>query len=207
MRGYKETAPPTDMTDMKKMELSPADMMNRDEALKSRILAIRLMIFDVDGVLTDGRIFYQDDGLEIKVFDVQDGHGIKLLQRSGIEVALITGRFCPAVEHRAKDLGIERVYQNVHFKREAYEKILLETGLRDEEVGYMGDDLIDIPVMRRVGFAVAVPNATCHVIPYAHYVTRGMGGRGACREVCELILQVQGRWEGVTERYFGPSEP
>lgn len=177
-----------------------------DEALKSRILPLKLMIFDVDGVLTDGRVIYCDDGSEIKAFDIQDGHGIKLLQRAGIEVALITGRFCRAVEHRAKGLGIERVYQNSHFKLEVYEKILVDTGLKDEEVGYMGDDLIDIPVMSRVGFAVAVPNASCHVMPYAHFVTRAGGGRGACREVCELILQLQGRWSEVTERYFGTSK-
>jgi 3-deoxy-D-manno-octulosonate 8-phosphate phosphatase (KDO 8-P phosphatase) len=163
------------------------------------------MIFDVDGVLTDGHINYLDDGSEIKSFDVQDGHGIKLLQRAGLEVALITGRYCRAVEHRAVGLGIRHVYQNMHRKVEAYEKILLDTGLKDEEVGYMGDDLIDIPVMRRVGFAVAVPNGVCHVMPYAHYVTGAHGGRGACREVCELILQAQGRWSAVTERYFGTS--
>ena len=192
---------------LKDMDLLTTGLIDMDETLRSRILPLRLMILDVDGVLTDGRIIYQDDGSEIKAFDVQDGHGIKLLQRSGIEVALITGRFCRAVEHRAAGLGIERVYQNMHYKLEAYEKILLDTGLKDEEAGYMGDDLIDIPVMRRVGFAVAVPNAVCHVIPYAHYVTRAGGGHGACREVCELILQVQGRWEELTERYFGPFRP
>ena len=192
-------------TDEKDMQLLFSGLMNMDEALRSRIIPVRLMIFDVDGVLTDGRIIYQDDGSEIKSFDVQDGHGIKLLQRSGIEVALVTGRFSRVVEHRARDLGIKRVYQNMHRKLEAYEKILVDTGLKDEEVGYMGDDLIDVPVMRCVGFAVAVPNAACHVMPYAHYVTRARGGRGACREICEMILQVQGRWEEVTERYFGIS--
>lgn len=176
-----------------------------DGKLQSRIRPIRLMIFDVDGVLTDGRIVYHDDGSEIKVFDVQDGHGIKLLQRCGLEVALITGRFCRAVEHRAAALGITRVYQDSHRKVEAYEKILHETGLSDEQAGFMGDDLIDIPVMRRVGFAVAVPNASPHVMPYAHFVTRAGGGRGACREVCEMILEVQGHWKEVTLRYFGTS--
>jgi 3-deoxy-D-manno-octulosonate 8-phosphate phosphatase (KDO 8-P phosphatase) len=174
-----------------------------DETVRVRMLPIRLVIFDVDGVLTSGQIIYQDDGSEIKVFDVQDGHGIKLLQRAGIEVALITGRFCRAVEHRAAGLKITRVYQEVHYKLEAYEKILQETGLQDHELGYVGDDLIDIPVMRRVGLAIAVPDASHHVLPYAHYVTRAAGGRGACREVCELLLQVQGRWEPLTRRYFG----
>ena len=174
-----------------------------DEAVRGRMLPVRLVIFDVDGVLTSGQIIYQDDGSEIKVFDVQDGHGIKLLQRAGIEVALVTGRFCRAVEQRAAGLKITRVYQEIHYKLEAYEKILRETGLQDHEIGYMGDDLIDIPVMRRVGLAIAVPNASHHVLPYAHYVTRAAGGRGACREVCELLLQVQGHWEPLTRRYFG----
>lgn len=176
------------------------------ETLRERIRPVRMMIFDVDGVLTDGRIIYHDNGSETKVFDVQDGHGIKLLQRAGIEVALMTGRYCRAVEHRASDLGIRKVYQNTKVKMEAYEKILAETGLQDEQMGYAGDDLIDIPVMRRVGFAVAVPNAVSHVFPYAHYVTGASGGRGACREICELILQVQGHWESITERYFGRME-
>lgn len=179
--------------------------MEIDPALRSRVLPVRMMIFDVDGVLTDGRVIYHDDGSEIKAFDVQDGHGIKLLQRAGLEVALITGRACRAVEHRARGLGIQRVFQDAKVKLEVYQRILAETGLKDEEVGYMGDDLIDIPVMRHVGFAVAVPNASSHVLPYAHYVTKASGGWGACREVCELILHVQGLWESVTARYFGGS--
>ena len=175
-----------------------------DDALRARVEPLRMMLFDVDGVLTDGRIIIHDDGSELKVFDVQDGHGIKMLQRVGIEIGLITGRYCAAVDRRAEGLGITRVHQGIHRKIEAYEKILEETGFRDEQVGFMGDDLIDIPVMRRVGFAVAVPNAVAHVFPYAHYVASASGGRGACREVCELILHLQGRWTEITERYFGP---
>lgn len=178
-------------------------MMEIDDTMRSRVLPVRMMIFDVDGVLTDGRVIIHDDGTETKAFDVQDGHGIKLLQRAGLEVALITGRFCRAVEHRARGLGIQRVYQDSKVKLEVYQRILDETGLKDDAVGYMGDDLIDIPVMRRVGFSVAVPNASSHVLPYAHYVTRASGGWGACREVCELILRAQGLWESVTARYFG----
>jgi 3-deoxy-D-manno-octulosonate 8-phosphate phosphatase (KDO 8-P phosphatase) len=178
------------------------DGMDLDEAVRGRILPLRMMIFDVDGVLTDGRIVYHDDGTELKVFDVQDGHGIKLLQRAGLEVALITGRSCRAVDQRASGLGIQRVYQGSKVKVEAYEQIKSETGFQDHELGFMGDDLIDIPVMRRVGFAVSVPNASPHVWPYAHYITRLGGGRGACREVCEMILKVQGLWRQVTDRYF-----
>ena len=178
-----------------------------DEALRLRIKPLKMMIFDVDGVLTDGSVIYTDDGTELKAFNAQDGHGIKLLQRAGLEAALISGRYCKAVEHRAKGLGITRVYQGEKQKTETYDKILRETGFRDDQVGFMGDDLIDIPVMRRAGFAVAVRNAVPHLFPYAHYVTRAAGGSGACREVCELILQVQELWDEVTSRYFEPSGP
>jgi 3-deoxy-D-manno-octulosonate 8-phosphate phosphatase (KDO 8-P phosphatase) len=171
--------------------------------LKKRILPVRMMIFDVDGVLTDGRIIYLDNGSEIKEFDVQDGHGIKLLQRAGIEVALITGRQSRAVEERAADLGITRLYQGSKVKTDAYDQLLSEVGLKEHETGFMGDDLIDIPIMRRAGFSVAVPNGVSHIFPFAHYVTRASGGRGAAREVCEMILQVQGLWEEVTKRYLG----
>jgi 3-deoxy-D-manno-octulosonate 8-phosphate phosphatase (KDO 8-P phosphatase) len=161
-----------------------------------------MMIFDVDGVLTDGRIIYMDDGSEIKEFDVQDGHGIKLLQRAGIEVALITGRACRAVEQRALGLGITRLYQGSKVKVEAYEQLLSEVGLKEHETGFMGDDVIDIPVMRRAGFSVAVPNGVPHIFPFAHYITKASGGRGAAREVCEMILQVQGSWETVMAPYL-----
>jgi 3-deoxy-D-manno-octulosonate 8-phosphate phosphatase (KDO 8-P phosphatase) len=173
-----------------------------DDALKKRIIPVKMMIFDVDGVLTDGRVIYTDDGTELKEFDAQDGHGIKMLQRSGIEVALISGRACKAVEHRARSLGISRVCQGAKVKTEPYEQLLKETGLHEHETGYMGDDLIDIPVMRRAGFSVAVPNGTQHIFPYAHYITRAAGGRGAVREVCELILHAKGLWESVVERYL-----
>ncbi|MGA3114235.1 MAG: HAD hydrolase family protein [Syntrophobacteraceae bacterium] len=189
------------MTDSKLVTLAQNIDAPQGE-LKQRILPVRMMIFDVDGVLTDGRVIYMDDGSEIKEFDVQDGHGIKLLQRAGIEVALISGRACRAVEHRASGLGIARVYQGSKVKTEPYEQLLAETGLKEYETGFMGDDLIDIPVMRRAGFAVAVPNGAPHIFPYAHYITRASGGRGAAREVCEMILQVQGLWESVMERYL-----
>jgi len=173
------------------------------EALRRRILPVRLMIFDVDGVLTDGNITYCDDGSQTKTFNSQDGHGIKMLQRSGVEVALVTGRYCKAVEHRARSLGVARVYQDALVKMDSYRELLEETGLQDEQTGYAGDDLIDIPVMRRAGLAVAVPNAVPQVASYAHYVTRSPGGAGAAREICDLILQVQGNWDRLTERYFG----
>jgi 3-deoxy-D-manno-octulosonate 8-phosphate phosphatase (KDO 8-P phosphatase) len=170
---------------------------------KARLVRLRMMIFDVDGVLTDGGIIYQDGGVEQKAFDVKDGHGIKLLLRAGLDVAIITGRSSEVVTLRAADLGIKHVYQRSRNKVEALADIMQRTGLEEPQLGFMADDLIDIPVMRRVGFAVAVADASPHIFPYAHYQTRARGGRGACREVCELILQVQGRWTAVTERYFG----
>jgi len=180
---------------------NPVTLEIEDE-LKKRISRIRMMIFDVDGVLTDGRIIYMDNGSEMKEFDVQDGHGIKLLQRAGIDVALISGRACRAVEQRAIGLGIARVYQGAKVKIEAYDQLLSDTGLKEHETGFMGDDLIDIPVMRRAGFSVAVPNGVQHIFPYAHYITKASGGRGAAREVCEMILQAQGLWDNVIKRYL-----
>ncbi len=177
------------------------DLIGADNV--ERIKKLKMIIFDVDGVLTDGSIIYTEDGKEIKVFDVKDGHGVKLLMRASIDVAIISGRYSRATEIRAKELGLKYVYQNAKNKLEAYEDLLAKTGFKDEEVGYVGDDLIDIPVMKRVGWAVAVADSSSHVIPYAHYVTENKGGKGACREVCELILQVKNLWHDVTARYFG----
>ncbi len=179
------------------------EKQNLNHDLQQRFSNLKLMIFDVDGVLTDGTIFYHDDGSETKTFDVKDGHGIKLLLRAGLDAALITGRHSEVVRHRADDLGIELLYQGIHNKIEALEDIIMRTGLKEIDLGYLGDDLIDIPVMRRVGLAAEVADASPHILPYAHYVTRARGGRGACREVCELILQAQNRWDSVTRRYFG----
>jgi len=176
--------------------------LNLDHELVSRIKNLRMIIFDVDGVMTDGTIYYSDAGIEIKGFDVKDGHGMKLLLRAGIELGIITGRYSKTVELRAQEIGIRYVYQNAKVKLDAYQKILEATGFSDEEMGYVGDDLIDIPVMKRVGWAVAVADASPHILPFAHYVTKRPGGRGACREVCEMVLQVKGLWEKVTNRYF-----
>ncbi len=178
-------------------------MMIFQPELIERIKKLKLMIFDVDGVLTDGRIIYTDTGVEIKAFDVQDGHGMKLLVRAGFDLGIITGRYSRATEIRAEEIGIKYVHQNAKNKLLAYEEILRESGYTDEQVGYMGDDLIDIPVMQRVGWSVTVPNANNHVFPFAHYVTQRSGGSGACREVCEIILKLQGLWHNVTSRYFG----
>ncbi len=172
------------------------------EYLLDRLKKVKLLLLDVDGVLTDGGLIYHDDGTESKVFDVKDGHGIKLLQRAGIEVGFLTGRHSRAVMNRAVDLGIELVMQGIKNKVKAYNEVLEQRGLTDEEVAFMGDDLVDIPVLRRVGVAIAVPDACRDVFPYVHYTTQRSGGKGACREVCEMILKAQRKWSSVTERYF-----
>ncbi len=169
---------------------------------REKIQNIKLLILDVDGVLTDGKIVYTDGGEQIKAFDVKDGHGLKLLMRSGTEVVLITGRESKVVLHRARDLGIQEVYQKVTNKIEVYDKIIKEKNLEDKNVGFIGDDLIDIPVLKRVGFSAAVEDAIPEVKEIVDYVTSKKGGEGAVREVCELLLKSQNKWEELTERYY-----
>ena len=168
---------------------------------KERWLAITTVIFDVDGVLTDGRIIMDDDGRELKFFNVRDGHGIVLLHRAGLSSMIITGRRSKVVERRAKELRIPKVYQGVHNKLGLFEEIVEESGLSPSEIAYVGDDVVDIPLMRRVGLAVAVGDAHPEVKEVAHYVTRLPGGRGAVREFIETLLKIQGHWGKVTERY------
>ncbi len=163
---------------------------------------VKLLILDVDGVLTDGRIVLDDGGVETKCFDARDGHGIKMLKRANIDVAIITGRESQVVSHRARELGIDSVYQNIHDKLEVYEAILQEKGLRDGEVGFVGDDLVDLPLLRRVGFAAVVADGVEELKPYADYISRNKGGRGAVREIIELILKAQGKWAELMERYL-----
>lgn len=167
----------------------------------ARARAVRVLIFDVDGVLTDGSLFYGDDGQEYKSFNSKDGHGIKMLRDSGVEAAILTARTSKVVLHRARNLGIARVVQGAHDKLAAYEAMLKETGLRQEEVAYMGDDLVDLPVLRRCGLACTVPDAPDEVKARSHYATRAAAGRGAAREVCELIMRAQGSWEAQLAHY------
>ncbi|NIO09972.1 MAG: HAD hydrolase family protein [Deltaproteobacteria bacterium] len=152
--------------------------------------------------MTDGGIVMDHQGREIKRFDVRDGHGIRLLMRAGLQVGLVTGRSSRVVAHRAKDLGIRMVYQNAFDKLVVYQKIKKKTGLRDREIAYFGDDVVDLPVLRRVGLAIAVRDAEENVRKCAHYVTKQGGGNGAVREVVDLLLRVQGRWEAVVKKYF-----
>jgi 3-deoxy-D-manno-octulosonate 8-phosphate phosphatase (KDO 8-P phosphatase) len=165
-----------------------------DDALK-RAEALKLMIFDVDGVMTDGTLYYSERGEELKAFNIQDGHGIKMLQQHGVGVALITARSSRAVELRAANLGIAHLYQGAQDKRAAYAALLAQLSLDATQSGYMGDDLLDLPLLTRCGFAATVPAAPDAVKTRAHYVTRAQGGRGAVREVCELVLRAQGKLE------------
>jgi 3-deoxy-D-manno-octulosonate 8-phosphate phosphatase (KDO 8-P phosphatase) len=172
-----------------------------DDRVRAAAGRVRLLVVDVDGVLTDGRIVLDNQGNELKFFHVRDGHGLKLLQRAGIEVAIVTGRESAVVERRAAELGIRLVHQGSKRKLEAFESILRETGLREDEVAYVGDDIVDVPVMRRAGFSAAVADAEEYVKEAAMYVTERPGGRGAVREITDLILQAGGHWDAVTERY------
>jgi 3-deoxy-D-manno-octulosonate 8-phosphate phosphatase (KDO 8-P phosphatase) len=162
---------------------------------------IQLLMMDVDGVLTDGRIWQDSVGREFKTFDVKDGHGIVMAHRACLKTALISGRESESTAQRAKELGIEIVFQKIWNKIEVYERILTEINLAPEQVVYMGDDLIDIPLLRRVGLAVAVADAVDEVKKVAHLVTLRAGGQGAVREVIELILRAQGQWDLLLERY------
>ncbi len=172
-------------------------------ALDLRIAQIRLVILDVDGVLTDGRLHFGSDGQESKMFHVRDGYGIRLLQDAGLEVALITARYSPAVAHRAQDLGIRRVYQGSLDKRVAYTELKLAMSLEDDAVAYMGDDLVDLPVLGRVGLATAPVDAHEEVAARVHWQSRLGGGMGAVRELSELILRGQGHWEAIIDRCLG----
>jgi 3-deoxy-D-manno-octulosonate 8-phosphate phosphatase (KDO 8-P phosphatase) len=163
---------------------------------------IKLLLLDVDGVMTDGRIIYDNDGGETKAFDVKDGHGLKLVQRAGIKVGIITGRQSAVVARRAAELGIELVYQGAKDKSLPFNDILEKLALTPEEVAYVGDDIVDLPVMRKVGFAATVADAVDDVKPYADMVSKRSGGRGGVREICEFLLKESGRWSAVTRHYF-----
>ncbi len=168
----------------------------------SDLAKIKLLLLDVDGVMTDGRITFDSDGIESKSFDVKDGHGLKLLQRAGIEVGIITGRQSAVVARRAAELGIELVYQGVKDKLVPFNEILEKRSLTPEEVAYVGDDVVDLPVMKRVGFAATVADAVEDIKPFADLVTDHAGGRGAVREVCDFLLKKTGLWAVVANRYF-----
>jgi 3-deoxy-D-manno-octulosonate 8-phosphate phosphatase (KDO 8-P phosphatase) len=167
-----------------------------------RAARVRLVIFDVDGVLTDGSLYLGDDGQEYKAFNSKDGHGMVMLQETGVRLAVITGRSSEVVRIRMESLGVAHVYQGRRDKVPAYEELKRVLGLDDAQIAYAGDDVVDLPVMRRVGLAVAVADAHPAVREHAHWCTGAPGGRGAARELCELIMRAQGTFDRIATRWL-----
>jgi 3-deoxy-D-manno-octulosonate 8-phosphate phosphatase (KDO 8-P phosphatase) len=165
---------------------------------------IKLVIFDVDGVLTDGTLFYDNHGEEIKAFNAKDGHGLRMLEKAGITVAIITGRQSELVNHRAVNLNLspEMIYQGYSDKRLAFEDLLKKTGLLPEQIAYVGDDIIDLSVMTKVGLPIAVRDAHWFVLQHADWVSEQAGGQGAVREICEMLLEAQGKLQILLKTYL-----
>lgn len=168
----------------------------------ARAAEIKLVVFDVDGVLTDGRLLLGDNGVEYKAFHSRDGHGMKMLARTGVELAIITGRRSQLVAERMTSLGITHVHQGHESKLPVFEKLIADLELSESAVAYVGDDVVDLGIMARVGLAVAVANAHPLVLERAHWHTQNEGGRGAAREVCDLIMHAHGTLEGVHNDYL-----
>jgi 3-deoxy-D-manno-octulosonate 8-phosphate phosphatase (KDO 8-P phosphatase) len=170
--------------------------------LLARAARVRLVLLDVDGVLTDGRLYFAEDGQELKTFDTQDGHGIKMLQQAGVTVAIITGRNTKLVERRARNLGVAHLMQGREDKLVALRELAADVGVALGHIAYVGDDWPDLPAIRAVGLGVAVANAHAELRNHAAYTTRLEGGRGAVREVCDLILKAQGRYDAALAPYL-----
>lgn len=174
------------------------------ESVRTLAGKIKLVLFDVDGVLTDGRLILGDDGQEYKAFNSRDGHGIKMLQRSGVTVGIITGRTSRVVEHRVQNLGIKHVFQGCVEKLPVYRQLIDQLGLHPEQTAFVGDDVVDLPIMLQAGLAVAVHNAHPLVRQHAHWITPSPGGGGAARELCELIMYAQGTYGTEMQKYLAP---
>jgi len=175
---------------------------NYSNEVVDRAKKIKLLLLDVDGVMSDGRLIYTNYGDEMKNFDVNDGLGIFLVKRAGLKCVILTAMASHIVKRRAKELRIDKVYHNFHYKIKALDKIKQSFKVDADQICFVGDDLIDIPVLRRVGLAVCPPNAMRGIREVVHLVTQNNGGRGAVREVCELILHAQGLWNKATSKYF-----
>ncbi|BBN59824.1 KdsC family phosphatase [Hydrogenovibrio marinus] len=166
---------------------------------------IKLLILDIDGVLSDNKLYYGDNGIEYKSFHTRDGHGMVMLQQSGIEIGIITGRKSPLIDKRMKDLKVKHVYQGVPDKLPTFLKLVEELGLDLSEIAYMGDDILDLPILTRVGLAACPKNADTEVPQHVHYVSRFNGGEGCVREMCELLLKSQGLWQKHIDFYLRKS--
>lgn len=175
---------------------------NTLSAIAEKAKNIKLLILDVDGVLTDGRLFFDNDGNEYKSFHARDGHGIKLLQQTGVQVAIISGRKSSTVALRMKNLGVDHVYQGHENKIAAFNEIIEKIGIAPEQAAHVGDDLLDLPIMIRVGLAIAVNDANFAVKERADWCTVLPGGLGAVREVCDFIMQAQGNYDAVLAAYL-----
>ena len=171
--------------------------------LVKRIRNVKLAIFDVDGVLTDGSLYYGPGGEELKVFNTLDGHGLKMLRESGVELAIISGRASKALERRAKDLGISQLFMGAENKLDMFESLLKSLSLSPAQSAGLGDDVVDLPFLTRCGFAACVPAAPAYVKQHVHYVTSAQGGHGAAREFCDFIMQAQGTWDVAMKKYLG----
>ena len=170
--------------------------------LQTKASQIKLVIFDVDGVLTDGSLFLGDDGQEYKAFHSKDGHGMVMLQQTGITIGIITGRTSEVVKKRMESLGIKHVFQGQKDKLPAYDQLKQELSLTDEQIAYVGDDVVDLPVMTKVGLSIAVQDAHTLTKEHAHWITPSNGGRGAAREVCEMLMHAQGHLDPALEYYL-----
>ncbi|HPE61205.1 MAG TPA: 3-deoxy-manno-octulosonate-8-phosphatase KdsC [Thiolinea sp.] len=172
--------------------------------IQTRAEKIRLLVLDVDGVMTDGSLFYDNQGQEYKAFNARDGHGIRMLQYGDVRVAILTGRQSNLVSYRAANLDIPEalVFQGYRDKRPAFTKLLQQTGLQTQQIAYLGDDVVDLPVMMQAGLAIAVADAHPFVKQHAHWITEQAGGRGAVREVCERLLEAQGKLAAMLQGYL-----
>ncbi len=170
--------------------------------IQAKAKQIKLIIFDVDGVLTDSSLFIGDDGQEYKAFNSKDGHGMVMLQNSGVQIAIITGRSSEVVRIRMDGLGIGQVYQGKRDKLPAYEELKQVSGLADEQIAYVGDDVVDLPVMTRVGLAISVADGHALTRQHAHWTTTAAGGKGAAREICEMLMQAQGTLQPALQAYL-----
>lgn len=179
------------------LERSPIKVM--EEAVLNRAKKIKLLMLDVDGVLTDGRIIYDSRGRDSKFFDVHDGMGVYLLKKAGIPTVLITAKSSRSIKPRARDMKVAEVFADIFPKSAVLERILKKYRVNSQEACFVGDDLVDLCLMRKVGFAVAVLNAAAEIKNAAHYITHRKGGRGAVREVSELILKSQGKWQEIID--------
>lgn len=179
------------------MKKKPAGVLKR----------IKLIVLDVDGVLTDGGIIIGSDGTEYKAFSVKDGSGISLARHAGIKFAIISGRYSKVIDLRAKELKIDEVYQDVMVKAEAYEDLKKKFGLADAEICFIGDEIIDIPVFKKCGFSAAPADAVEEAGRAADYICKKKGGRGCVREVTDMILKAQGKWDGAVDRYLSHEKP